>query len=108
MIGRQNSTQGTFTVVNQDFKHLKSAIARRVRTIREDKYGFDGVQNLAAELRLPARTWLNYESGVTLPGEVLLRFIAVTSVDAHWLLSGEGPAYSAPEPASCFSLPRWS
>ena len=52
-------------------------------------------------LRLPVRTWLNYEAGVTIPGEVLLRFIDAAGVDAHWLLTGEGPKYrSADEMAS--------
>ena len=43
----------------------------------------------------PARkTWLNYEADLTLPGDILLRFIGVTGVDPHWLLTGEGPKYS--------------
>jgi hypothetical protein len=52
-------------------------------------------------LGLPVRTWLNYEAGVTIPGEVLLRFIDAAGVDAHWLLTGEGSRYrSADEKAS--------
>ncbi len=89
-------------MVKQNVDHLKSAIACRLRTVREDKYGVAGAQNLAAELRLPEPTWLNYESGVTLPGEVLLRFIALTGADPRWLLSGEGPVYFAGEDATVF------
>jgi hypothetical protein len=42
---------------------------------------------------LPTRTWLNYERGVTIPGEVLLRFIDLTSAEPRWLLTGQGPRY---------------
>ena len=50
---------------------------------------------LAMKLGLPVRTWLNYEAGVTIPGEVLLRFIETARVDAYWLLTGEGRKYRA-------------
>jgi hypothetical protein len=48
---------------------------------------------LARRLGLPARTWYNYETGVTVPAEVLLGFIEQTGVNPTWLLSGEGPRY---------------
>ncbi|MEO6810403.1 MAG: S24 family peptidase, partial [Isosphaeraceae bacterium] len=44
-------------------------------------------------LNLPARTWYNYETGVTVPAEVLLAFIDQTGTNPHWLLNGEGPKY---------------
>jgi len=65
------------------------ALARRLREVRLEMYGEHGGPLLAEALGLPARTWANYESGVTIPGLVLLRFIEVTGVEPHWLLTGE-------------------
>ena len=47
-------------------------------------------------LSLPARTWYNYETGVTVPAEVLLGFIEQTGANPIWLLTGEGPKYRRP------------
>jgi hypothetical protein len=77
-----------------------AALAHRLHEIRLEIYGEDGGPLLAETLGVPARTWANYESGVTIPGLVLLRFIEATDVEPHWLLTGEGrrdPAGS-PEP----------
>jgi hypothetical protein len=65
-------------------------LARRIREIRHDLYGENGLPVLAEALGLPARTWMNYERGVTMPGEVLLRFLDTTGTDPHWLVTGEG------------------
>lgn len=54
---------------------------------------------MARRLGLPVRTWYNYEAGVTVPAEVLLRFVELTSVEPTWLLHGKGPKYRA-TPAS--------
>jgi hypothetical protein len=78
---------GSFT------SQTKSLLARRLREVREDRFGKHGVPELARHLGVPDRTWLNYESGVTIPGEVLLRFVEAAGVDAHWLSSGTGPKY---------------
>lgn len=48
---------------------------------------------MARRLDVPVRTWYNYESGVTVPAEVLLRFMELTEVETAWLLRGEGPIY---------------
>ena len=45
---------------------------------------------MAEALGIPARTWAHYESGVTIPGLVLLRFIDATGAEPYWLLTGEG------------------
>jgi hypothetical protein len=74
-------------------KRLKSAVGNRLSEVRQERYGPAGAPLLAITLGLPLRTWLNYEAGVTIPGEVLLRFIETARVDAHWLLTGEGPKY---------------
>ncbi len=71
------------------------ALAGRLRDVRLAMYGEDGGPLLAETLGLPARTWANYESGVTIPGLVILRFIEVTGVEPHWLLTGEGLRDSA-------------
>jgi hypothetical protein len=73
----------------------KAAIARRLRLIRTEIYGEDGSPELASQLRLPFRTWVNYESGVTIPGEVLLSFLEATGTNPAWLLRGIGPKYMA-------------
>ena len=56
-------------------------------------FGEHGGPELARRLNLPARTWYNYETGVTVPAEVLLGFIDQTGANPLWLLSGEGPKY---------------
>jgi hypothetical protein len=65
-------------------------LARRIREIRQDLFGENGLPALAEALNLPARTWLNYEQAVTIPASVLLHFLEVTGTDPHWLLTGEG------------------
>ena len=68
----------------------KIEIAVRVRRIRQDIYGEDGLENLAEMLGVPAQTWRNYERGVTMPAELLLKFIVLTGADPSWLLTGDG------------------
>jgi hypothetical protein len=71
-----------------------STLAGRVREVRQELYGELGASRLAAELELPARTWLNYESGVVIPATVILRFIEVTGANPSWLLTGQGDRYT--------------
>jgi hypothetical protein len=49
-------------------------------------------------LGIPVRTWYNYEGGVTVPAEVILKIIELTSVEAVWLLHGEGPKFRSARP----------
>lgn len=74
--------------------NVKASLSRRLREIRQELFGEHGGPELARRLNLPARTWYNYETGVTVPAEVLLGFIEQTSANPMWLLSGEGPRYS--------------
>jgi hypothetical protein len=74
-------------------ERLTAAVRHRLIQVRQERYGSAGAPLLAMTLGLPLRTWLNYEAGVTIPGEVLLRFIETARVDAHWLLTGEGPKW---------------
>jgi hypothetical protein len=87
------SDQGGWTMTTEYTKRLKLSVGNRLSEVRHERYGPAGAPLLAITLGLPLRTWLNYEAGVTIPGEVLLRFIETARVDAHWLLTGDGPKY---------------
>lgn len=74
-----------------DSVRAKYALAERLSSLRSELYGDRGGPELARQLGLPVRTWYNYESGVTVPAEVILRIIELTSVEPIWLLHGKGP-----------------
>jgi Peptidase S24-like len=76
--------------------NVKASVSRRLREIREEIFGEHGGPELARRLNLPARTWYNYESGVTVPAEVLLDFIEQTGANPLWLLNGHGQKYHHP------------
>jgi hypothetical protein len=71
------------------------SIARRFRQVRVLLYGDWGHEGLAADLGVPAQTWLNCEAGVAVRWDVLLRFLALTGADPCWLLTGEGEPWRA-------------
>ena len=73
--------------------NVKALLSRRLREIRQELFGDHGGPELARRLGLPARTWYNYETGVTVPAEVLLGFIDQTGANPAYLISGEGPRY---------------
>jgi hypothetical protein len=79
--------------MSPETEQARSALARRLKEVRTDLFGDKGAAELARTLEVPARTWYNYEVGVTVPAEVLLRFIAVTGVEPQWLLDGRGEKY---------------
>jgi hypothetical protein len=79
-----------------DWMTLKQALAARVGEVRRDLYGVHGGPLLAEAMGLPFRTWLNYESGCTIPGHIILQFLQLTGVDHHWLLTGQGAKYAEP------------
>lgn len=72
---------------------VKTQISARLRRVRMELFGEHGGPELARRLELPARTWYNYETGVTVPAEVMLSFIDQTGVNPAWLLTGEGFVY---------------
>lgn len=74
---------------------VKCHLAERMREIRIELYGERGGSEMARRLGVPIRTWYNYESGVTVPAEVLLKFMELTSVEPRWLLHGEGEKFRA-------------
>ncbi len=78
---------------SSDWQAIKHGLASRVRKIREDLYGEHGGPQLAEELQLPFRTWHSYEAGSTIPATTILRFIELTHVNYHWLLTGDGETF---------------
>jgi hypothetical protein len=66
-------------------KAKDSGIAARLREIRCDWDGEHGAHFFADSLGLPVQSWLNYESGVAMSGEVILKLLAATGVNPHWL-----------------------
>ena len=73
---------------------LTCGLAQRVREIRVERFGKVGRPLLAEVLGLPERTWANYESGVSIPALVILRFVELTGVTPRWLRTGHGNKYS--------------
>ena len=68
----------------------KQALARKLRKLRLEHFGEEGVTQLAQLLGLPEATWLNYEAGVTIPGEILLAFVILTETEPRWFLQADG------------------
>ena len=71
----------------------KLALAERLATLRLELFGERGGPEMARRLGIPVRTWYNYEGGVTVPAEVVLRIMELTSVEPVWLLHGRGPRF---------------
>ena len=77
--------------------------------LRLELFGDRGGPEMARRLEIPVRTWYNYEGGVTVPAEVVLRIIELTSVEPVWLLHGNGPKFrqqSSQGPARSFRQAR--
>jgi hypothetical protein len=83
----------------------KYDLAERLREIRVELYGERGGSEMARRLGVPIRTWYNYESGVTVPAEVLLKFLELTSVEPLWLLHGRGERFRTGPPPGELSEP---
>jgi hypothetical protein len=76
----------------------KCSLAERLRQVRTELFGERGGPEMARRLGVPVRTWYNYEAGVTVPAEVVLRFVELTAVEPLWLLHGKGPKFRASTP----------
>jgi hypothetical protein len=81
-------------------------LASRLQEIRVEQFGEAGVGKLSAAMNLAAQTWEHYETGVVIPGWILLQFIELTDVDPHWLLTGEGKRYRIPSVKSSHRASR--
>ena len=80
----------------QTLVDVKAQVSIRLREVRAEVFGEHGGPELARLLNLPARTWYNYETGVTVPAEVLLGFIEQTGANPLWLLTGRAPRFRTP------------
>ena len=60
----------------------------------------EAVPTWPGTLGIPVRTWYNYENGVTVPAEIILRIVELTAVEPVWLLRGEGPKFRADQSAT--------
>jgi hypothetical protein len=74
---------------------IREALAQRVDEVTREQYGENGGPLLASRLGIPYRTFLNYSSGVTIPAEILLKFIELTHANPSWLLTGAEPRYTS-------------
>jgi len=68
-------------------------LAERLRQVRVERFGEDGIPHLAETFGVPVRTWQNYEAGVNIPGMVILQFVELTGVSPRWLRTGKGERY---------------
>jgi Peptidase S24-like len=87
---------------------VKHGLSERLRLLRTEFYGERGGPDLARTLGIPVRTWYNYENGVTVPAEIILRIVELTSVEPVWLLRGEGSKFRATPANSASSRPNGS
>lgn len=71
----------------------KLDLAERLAILRLELFGERGGPEMARRLGIPVRTWYNYEGGVTVPAEVVLKIIELTAVEPGWLLNGKGPKF---------------
>jgi hypothetical protein len=71
----------------------KLDLAERLAQLRLELFGDRGGPEMARRLGIPVRTWYNYEGGVTVPAEVVLKIIELTAVEPGWLLNGKGPRF---------------
>jgi hypothetical protein len=85
---------------DENWQDLKIDLAARVRAVRIALYGENGGPLLAQALGIPFRTLHNYESGYTIPAHSILRFIKLTHVHPHWLLTGNGEQFLDPDQSS--------
>src|SRR5436305_13051113 len=76
-----------------DLVKTKYSLAERLSRLRAELFGERGGPELARRLGIPVRTWYNYEAGVTIPAEIVLRIIELTRVEPIWLLHGKGPKF---------------
>jgi hypothetical protein len=84
---------------------IKHGLSDRLRSLRTEFYGERGGPDLARTLGIPVRTWYNYENGVTVPAEIILRIVELTAIEPVWLLRGEGPKFRENGPNAAGNSP---
>ena len=66
----------------------------RLRAIRLEVFGPDGIDALAARLGVTVQAWKNIEEiGGLISAAELLAFVEVTGANPTWLLRGQGPKF---------------
>lgn len=70
-----------------------ASLAARLQSVRQELFGERGSPEFASRVGVPWRAWANYETGMTMPAEVMLAFLEVTGAEPTWLLRGQGPVY---------------
>jgi hypothetical protein len=88
-------------------RDLAGQLAVRIQEIRRELFGEEGIPSLAEAMKLPARTWKDYEAGADLPATFLLGFLEVTGADPKWLLTGRGERYLARPERRNGQIPAW-
>ena len=78
---------------------MRSTLGERLRQIRIELYGDCGGPKIAHQLGITFRSWYNYELGVTIPGDLHLRFIESISVNPLWLFHRQGERFMSDRPA---------
>src|SRR5438270_3465984 len=77
----------------QGLVRARLELAGRLAALRLELFGERGGPEMARRLGIPVRTWYNYEGGVAVPAEVILKIVKLTSVEVDWLLEGQGPTF---------------
>jgi hypothetical protein len=71
-----------------------ATLGDRLRQVRVERFGPDGVDALAQRIGVAPQTWRNYEAiGGLIPAAHLQRFVELTGADPVWLINGRGPKY---------------
>ena len=81
-----DSADGIIPHAGRPASGRQRALSERLRRARVAHFGDDGVADLSRRLGVPERTWRNFEAGVTMPADVVLRFMVLTGVTACDLL----------------------
>lgn len=75
---------------------LSTSLGERLRQVRVEMFGPDGVEEVARRLGVAPQTWRNFEEigGLISPSQLLL-FAELTGTNPLWLRRGQGPKYRA-------------
>jgi hypothetical protein len=71
--------------------HARNLLADHLNEIRVQMYGENGGPEFVRILKIPVRTWYNYEMRVTVPAKVLLRRFAKMALRVRGSLTGGLP-----------------
>jgi hypothetical protein len=83
-------------------------LAERVRKIRVEVFGDNGVAILCQAMHITPQTWEHFEHGDTIPAWLILYFIEIAGVEPHWLLTGDGDRYRVRPDNSSARVSRFS